>query len=57
MQLFPFPDFLRDEIRELNETYDIDREVELVNFCLSLSFFGFTCLVFICLLQNQKNYD
>ena len=52
------PDFLNDETRELNEIYDIDRgECELVNVCLSLSFFGFTCLVFICLLQNQTNYD
>ena len=33
-------------MRELDETKDIDRgQFELVNFCFSLLFFGFKCLV------------
>ena len=37
------------------ETFDRG-EFELVNFCLSLSFLGFRCLVFICILQNKTRY-
>ena len=45
-------------MRESNETSDIDRGLfESVNFCLSLLFVEFMCLVFICLFQNQNNYD
>ena len=37
---------------------DIDRgRFELVNFYLSLLLVEYLCLVFICLLRNQNNYD
>ena len=53
-----FRDYLRYYLRELNETNDIDRgQFESVNFYLSLLLVEFMCLVFICLLQNQNNYD
>ena len=38
------PDFLRDELIELNETLDIDRgQFELVNICLSFFFWFGLC--------------
>ena len=67
VQLLPFMvfpvidssvDYLRYYLRELNETSDIDRgQIESVNMYSSLLFLEFMCFVFICLLQNQNNYD